>query len=464
MITPSSISLGSVLVGATPSSVSGTLTNAGSIGSGTYTTYATGSATVSPGSGTLSPGAAQVIIVGATSVGAQSGNNISIGTVGASNSANVSGSAVAAVTANVFQTASLTTGRRRPGTTLNLTNGHSTDGGQRAGVTIASYTTTNSNFLVTTVNSGTVGTANGSNVTSTVGTVGVASNLLSGTYNYTGTVTGSAQYTDTALAAQGTVTSPVWSGVSVSGTVASATSSGTGQVRQAFVSSGSSYAGYGLTSAVPGGIGQGTNPTVAKLLAGNASGDTTVQMNFSSTGTNGGGEAGNAFASGDILSLSGLHGRAGGTSGPDGSFLTDTFVLQMSYVPNVHNINNIYYIGWYDPAIGIWVNAIAGNSNANLPADYIGSGPFAGTYAQSLATAPGATPSAGGNGLTLDQQLGAYGYVYNSGDPTQDIVWAVLDHNSDFESIPEPGTYAMIFSGFGMLIGFRRLRRRSPRQ
>ncbi|HWB58334.1 MAG TPA: PEP-CTERM sorting domain-containing protein, partial [Chthoniobacteraceae bacterium] len=72
------------------------------------------------------------------------------------------------------------------------------------------------------------------------------------------------------------------------------------------------------------------------------------------------------------------------------------------------------------------------------------------SYATYLAgTAGGDTPA-----------LGAYGY-------SNGVAWAVLDHTSlqdpiaEFAVIPEPGTYAMIFSGFGMLIGFQRLRRRS---
>jgi len=66
----------------------------------------------------------------------------------------------------------------------------------------------------------------------------------------------------------------------------------------------------------------------------------------------------------------------------------------------------------------------------------------------------------------LGQQLGAYGY-YNG------VAWAVLDHTgisdgsggfqngtNEFAVIPEPSTWGMILSGFGMLIGIQRLRRR----
>ena len=121
----------------------------------------------------------------------------------------------------------------------------------------------------------------------------------------------------------------------------------------------------------------------------------------------------------------------------------------------------MYYLGWFDPnfgASGGWVNAIAGNSNANLPGDYGLTGAYftaaaggnpAGSYASYLAANSFTTST------PLSSELGAYGY-----DSTDGVAWAVLNYDSDVEVIPEPGTYAMIFSGFGMLIGFRRLRRR----
>ena len=113
----------------------------------------------------------------------QSGNNEVIGTVSATNSANASGSLTPVnVTANVYQVASLTTGTISSGSsaTLDLTNAASSDSGQRAGVTINGWSTTNGNFVVTTDNGGVVGTANGSAVTQDVGTVTAAANLLSG--------------------------------------------------------------------------------------------------------------------------------------------------------------------------------------------------------------------------------------------------------------------------------------------
>ena len=63
--------------------------------------------------------------------------------------------------------------------------------------------------------------------------------------------------------------------------------------------------------------------------------------------------------------------------------------------------------------------------------------------------------------------VGTYGY-----DSVNHVAWAVLNHTgysdgsgivagtNEFAVIPEPGTWGMILSGFGMLIGIQRLRRR----
>lgn len=459
-ITPSPISLGSVLVGFTPSNVSGTLTNGGSVGSGIYTTIATGSASASPASGTLAPGASQILSVGASgTIGGPSGNNVVIGTVGASNSSNVSGSATpVSVTANIYETFSGSTAstvNSGSSATLNLTTLANDDGpgGQRAGVTINAWSTANPNFVVTTDNGGVVGTASGGNnsTTTDVGTVAVASDRLSGTYTYAGTITGSAVYTNAALQSQGggSLANPQWTGVSISGTVTNATAA-FGQTKSAFINSGSSLAGYGLTST------SGSN-TSAVLLNGTASADSTIGMKFTAHGSLGVGETGSPspYQSSDTLTLTGLHPVGG--NGPDGgSTLTDPFVLQLSVAANPSVLDNKYYLGWYDPnfqGTGGWVNAIAGNSNANLPVDYqLTAAYYLGSYSSYLST----------NSFTIStpliNELGAYGY-----DSTNGVVWAVLNYDSDVEVIPEPATYALIFGGFGVLLGFRRLRkRRSP--
>jgi hypothetical protein len=397
----------------------------------------------------LAPGGSLVLAVGSGTITGQSGNNVAIGTVAAANSANPSGSAAPVnVIANVYETFSGSTSSINSGTsaTLDLTTLANDDGasGQRAGVTINGWATTNSNFVVTTgtTSGGAVGNATGGNnsTTVTVGAVAVASNALSGTYNYTGSITGSASYTNAALQSQGgaNLVNPTWSGITLSATVSA---TGTyGQTNTAFIQSGSSMAGYGFTSS------QG-NHTTATLLGGTASTNTNLSMQFTAHGT--AGEYVNPFQASDTLTLTGLH-QTGGT-GLAGATLTDPYVLQMTVTNPTAGVN--YFLGWWDPfaGAGLWVNAIAGNSNANLPGDYGLTGAYdLESYAAYLAANPG---------LALQDQVGAYGY-----DSTNGVVWAVLDYDSDVEAIPEPGTYAFIFSGFGLLIGFRRLQRRRSKQ
>ena len=347
-------------------------------------------------------------------------------------------------TANVYEAASLTTGSAT-GTTsanLNVTNAAAAFG-QRAGVTVSgtSFTTTNSNFVVTGTNGGVVGdTTTGGSTTSTIGVVSLASNRLNGVYTYSGTVSASASYTDVSLAGQGTPTLPSWA-VNLSGTVAGAVSSGTNDIKQAFIAAGGSYNTSGAANSGTSNpmLTSGTTfHTKAYILAGNASADSTVSMAFSDTA----GHPDSAFRSSDTLSLSGIH--ATGGTGPDGSTLTDTFVLQLTYDPSAAGPQ---YIGWYDAASGQWVNAVAGNSTG--AGQYFGTGEFAGSYADYLATL---SPEDQAN---LVAQLGAFGF-----DAGAHTAWAVLDHNSDFAVIPEPGTWGMILSGFGMLIGIQRFRKR----
>ena len=462
--TPAYISLGSVLEGSGSTGPTTIVTgsNGGTIGTGTYSLVTTGSVSVTPTNTSLAASGTTGLTVHATfPIGAPSGNNQVIGQVSATNSANTTGSlSPVNVTANVYQAFSGSVSDTiNSGTTatLSLTNTLNTDGGatgQRAGATVTGWSTTNSNFIVTTDNGGVVGVASGGNNSATVdvGTVSVATNLLSGTYNYTGSVTGTTVYTDTALRNQGTPAQQTWTGIALSGTV-NATAS-YGQTKQAFINSGSSFAGYGLTSS------QG-NGTTATLLNGAASANSTITMSFSANGSLGGNETAHPSSqqSSDTLTLGGLHPT--GATGADGQAITDPYVLQLN-VANAQAGTN-YYLGWYDPNFnntghGAWVNAIAGNSTANLPADYDitgayftgpGGGNPDGSYAAYLAA----------NGFTLatplTQELGAYGY-----DAADGTVWAVLNYDSDVEVIPEPGTYALVFSGFGVLIGFRKLRRR----
>ena len=466
VVSAGAVNYGDVLEGVAQSG-STTLTTSGSDNNFTRITLQTasatdGTATVATGTGAIlfnSPASSGTRAVTASFVvsGSAGGSVSGLAVTGESLQGETDTAPTVAYSANVFQAFSGSTGSAINGgttATLSLTNLAPTDGGvngQRAGAAITGWSTTNSNFVVTTDNGGAVGTAtqpSGDVTAPDVGTVGLANNLLSGTYSYSGTITASAHYTDTLLQSQGTPAIPSWNGVTLSGTVSASASYG--QTNTAFISNGSSMAGYGLTSS------QG-DQTAAQLLAGTTSADTHLTMSFSAHGSLGANETSSPspFQSSDTLTLGGLNPVGG--NGPDGgSTITDPFVLQLSVTANPNVANGLYYLGWWDPnfgATGGWVNAIAGNSNANLPGDYglTGAYNYGETYAQWAGNNPGLA--------TLQQQLGAYGY-----DPNTGVAWAVLNFDSDTQVIPEPGTYAMIFSGFGMLIGFRKLRRRRSKQ
>jgi fibronectin-binding autotransporter adhesin len=131
----------------------------------------------------------------------------------------------------------------------------------------------------------------------------------------------------------------------------------------------------------------------------------------------------------DVVNLTGM-GNAGGTG------FTDTFILQMSY--NEALLNGFESFGVAQGNIKIawkngteWVNAVTGNSTS--AAHYY--------------------PNQAYNASA--RILGDYGI-----DPTNNVVWAVLNHNSEFAVIPEPST--LVLGGLALLgfagVGLRRRR------
>jgi hypothetical protein len=273
---------------------------------------------------------------------------------------------------------------------------------------------------------------------------------LNGIYHGSGTLEVGNVATDGSAIA-GATTGDVFSSnnYAFNGTVTgnqSSARSGAGNVFSAQILSGSSYAGYSLSSSVlVGGVSQHPNTggvpgqtTTASLLYGTEGGaagtSATVSMSFDSAPAPGDGPD-NSFRTSDILTLTGI--RPKGSTGPGGDILTDEYVLQLTYDTSAAGIEYIAQ----NTGAG-WVAAVTLNSTQ--------------TGDQLLNESYSAYLSSNGGVPTL----GAYGY---SGG----VAWAVLDHDatgtgiSEFAVIPEPGTYAMIFSGFGMLIAFRRLRRRS---
>ena len=87
------------------------------------------------------------------------------------------------------------------------------------------------------------------------------------------------------------------------------------------------------------------------------------------------------------------------------------------------------YLGWYDEGTGTWKNAVLGNS--------MGTAQFnLGAYI------PG-TMSA----------LGNYGV-----DTTGGVVWAVVNHNSEFAVVPEPAALSLLALGGLALLRRRRVK------
>jgi hypothetical protein len=126
-----------------------------------------------------------------------------------------------------------------------------------------------------------------------------------------------------------------------------------------------------------------------------------------------------AFASGlisDVLTMTGASG--------------DTFVLQMTYDPTQLTGNEaalaqrglIFLVSRGSVDAGNWVNAIDFNTGPNVGATNV-----QGAWAGQL-------------------QLGTWGV-----DIANNTVWAVLNHNSVFAAVPEPGSFVLAGMGLASL-------------
>jgi len=416
---PTTLTLNTFTTG-TPSTNS-TLTNTQT--AGTSTTYST---SVTNG-GVANDGLAVTDLAGGTLTAATPGNTSNFGlalvnnangslhsgtknyAVTVTNSGNPSDSnATIAVTANVFQTASLTPGLS--GTNLNLTNAASTDsGGQRAGVTISAPTSSSPNYTVNLSGTPSVGLATTSDVTATVASYSLAANRLNGNYSTTATVT--ATYTNSDLASTA-ITSPTWS---LSDTVSNA--SGLGQTYNANIPAGQKYGtgttGYNMTSGTSGGA-LNSKATFLDSQAAGTSGE--IGMIFAVKNQ--------PFMASDIVTVTG----------------TDVYyVLEMTYDTHNFGTGNFtatpflgYEIGSNS---GLWTNAaLSGSSTLHFDAGaYVSS-----TYG------------------TGEFQAGHYGYTTPDGSG-QGLAWAVVEGNNSFAVIPEPTSLGLLGLGaLGLLARKRR--------
>lgn len=179
-------------------------------------------------------------------------------------------------------------------------------------------------------------------------------------------------------------------------------SSGTDTKLARAVAAAASYAGYG--SAINSSL-----MSEADLLGGtNTTGSTkTLAMQWRTLASTAGEINASDLAS-DVLNLTGID--------------TTKFVLQMSYDPidgeAAAAAAGHIYLAWLNTNTDTWLNAIAGNHGSN-----VGSTNILGSWA-------------GAGGSTL--ALGSWGV-----DTTNHVVWAVLDHNSQFAVVAVPTPLAL---------------------
>jgi len=160
----------------------------------------------------------------------------------------------------------------------------------------------------------------------------------------------------------------------------------------------------------------------------------------------------------DIVKLTGMSKSGGGTSGDRTE--TDVFALQMSYddtlLPGVEATlaaKGSIYLGWLDTdyngtsgpqATDLWKLAVAGN---------FGSGSSVFTNQPMSWTSFVSAHSI--SNTNIGDFLGSWGV-----DTANNVVWAVLNHNSQFAVVPEPTTCLLLgCGGLGLVLGWRRRRR-----
>ena len=164
-------------------------------------------------------------------------------------------------------------------------------------------------------------------------------------------------------------------------------------------------AGTSMANVIHTRSGFAGDETAAQLLDGTFSSAATLESSF----------AASSGAGNDILRLSSVFSLSGVPILDAGTGQTDTFVLQLQ----IATVKADSILGWLDPGTNQWINAVAGNIGGTVF--------FAGDHAYNPAT---------------DFVLGRYGV-----DTTNNAVWAVINHNSEFATIPEPRTGALLALG-----------------
>lgn len=217
-----------------------------------------------------------------------------------------------------------------------------------------------------------------------------------------------------ALTGTSAATLQIQAGVAITNGITFSSSNASSTVNR-MVGNGTAYT-VGTSGSLMSSFSGGTADTTARIRAGTNSQGTTATLDM--------GFAGTSSASNDGIRVSdvfSLHGTA-----------TDTIALQL----NLAGLTSSAFLGWLDG--GSWVNAVSGNS---------GSGALAGAYATSFDT----FVANHGGSFNAATMLGAYGV-----DTVGGSVWAVINHNSDFAAIPEPGTGMLLAVSGALLLLMRR--------
>jgi hypothetical protein len=187
----------------------------------------------------------------------------------------------------------------------------------------------------------------------------------------------------------------------------------------AYVASGTTLKDAGLSSSFANSVLSQKTEFALKdsaVLAANVE----IQVAFGSINSAGGTGAQKLVS--DTLSLSGLDGIQ--------------FVLQVSYdeatLLKKFGTENVALLTWLDPADQTWKNAIEGNSTFGVDGAPNEFGRRFGESYDAYLASVGGTPV-----------LNDYGY-----DTTDNVMWAVLDHNSTFagsgiQAVPEPSATAL---------------------
>jgi fibronectin-binding autotransporter adhesin len=166
-----------------------------------------------------------------------------------------------------------------------------------------------------------------------------------------------------------------------------------------------------LVDAVNASSDLGGMDTTARIAAGTLDSTAVLVTSFSAT----------SIAENDAQRLSDVYAFAGTGS--------DLFVLELS----ITSPESASYLGWLDG--NVWVAAVDGNDGNNATAGMQG---YQGSFAAFQLE----------YGTALEGYIGAYGTSVADGVTT---TWAVLNHNSDFAVVPEPGTVVLAFLGLAAM-------------